>query len=437
MRLAREIICTILILNLSFPATVFAATRGDRQSAVILPIVEGGAGVGAQFANELSNALARDLGATVNTIDLKIINQANKGIDTKSLAVGYQSFFKRLSNAKNRYSLDGDSKAAIQELEQLSQDLLVRADFNMEVAKIFESAQLSKAWIQFQIGKKQSSADTIAKIAAVKATHKINTDGYPGAFGKFITKTVQERHFDDSTLEIDAKPRSVDVFINGIYAGDSSTPIQVPAGKSIVHLSSPGRRTVAKTVNLATGETKVLKSALAWSRKGGQSVGEDLPQDPFEQLSLSTAVNQGIHADKVVFLSVRDVNGGYQVAARVYDQNYHQPLATIQYPKTIRDIRKSSASVHRFLDEKLTPYLSKPANKLWKGDFDQKIILDDRIASRPREPIYRKPAFWAVVGGVVVSGVVLGLALSSGGSSSAGGDGSVVVDISGFRGVAR
>ncbi len=429
-----KLISLWLSLNFIFPSSLFAAVLEPR-SAVILPIIEDKNSVESQFTVELAQSLARDLGAKVNMVNASVLKQTNKGVNTGVLSEDYLSLYKNLSAARGKYTLAGNASEAITALDTVAGEITHHTDYNRELSKLYETTQLTKAWILYQTGKRSESGAVIRTIAAVKAEGKIETLGYPAGFKKFIIKESQKQN--SASLFIESNPKSVDVFVNGIFAGDSSQTILLPAGDYNLSLAATGRRTVNKSLKLADGASKHLKTNLAWVKRGDTSPPVIVSQDPFEQLSLSSALNQGVHADKIVFLSVKPFKNGYQVAAKVFDQNYHQPLATLKYPRLVRNIQTEAANLKAYLAKNITLYLEKPANELWKGDFDQSIKLDDRVALRPREPLYRKPGFWVAVGGVVIGGTVLGLVLANGGTTSSGGTGSVSVDLGGFRGVTR
>lgn len=432
----KSILIAALIFNLVLPAPVFAAV-GSAPSVTILPVVSDKASVEGQFAMELAYALSRDLGTSVNMIAPDVLNQSNKTLNITELSGEYLELYKKFAAARNKYTLGGQAGQAIEGLEMLAGEILKNVEFNREFSKLYESIQLSKALIYFQDQKTEKASQTIRDILAVKSSHTIDSLGYPGNFRKFLTRETKKQGSDTAILKIVSRPSAVDVFVNGIYSGNSSNPITVPSGALQLSFATGGRKTVHKQLTISAGENRVVRAALAWKNDKNKTTLSSYSGDQFEQLSLSSAVNQGIHADKVVFLGVQHDLKGYQVFAKVYDQKFHQPLATIKYPKIVQNIRTESSKLKEYISAKIRPHLSNPANHLWKGDYDTQIRLDDRIALRPREPLYRKPGFWAAVGTVVIGGTILGIALSQGGSSSSGGDGSVVVDLGGFQGVRK
>lgn len=432
----KQCLITFLVVHLMFPAPVLGAVSKS-VSVALMPIVTDKTSIEGQFALELAYSLSRDLGTTVNMITPDVLLQSNKTSNIPELSNGYLELYKRFAAARNKFSLGGQVEKAIEALDNLASEIVRSPELNRESAKLYESIQLSKAWIFYQAKQTERASQTIQSILSIKAGHDIDTLGYPAKFRKFITREKQNVSDAGAVLNITTRPSAVDVIVNGIYSGNSSMPIAVPAGDLHLSLATGGRKTVQKDLRLSSGEKRSIKASLSWKNDKRQSAINSYSNDPLADLSLSSAVNQGIHADKVVFLGVQKVLGGFQVFAKVYDQKFHQPLATIKYPKTIRNVKSESQKLKQFLSSKLRPYLSTPANQLWKGDYDHQINLDDRIALRPRKPLYRKPAFWAAVGTVVIGGTILGIALSQGGSGSGGGDGSVAIDLGGFQGVRK
>ncbi len=432
----KHCLITFLVVHLMFPAPVIGAVS-KTVSVALLPVVSDKTSIEGQLAMELAYSLSRDLGTTVNMITPDVLTQSNKTSNIPELSSGYLDLYKRFAAARNKFSLGGHVEQAIEALENLASEIIRSPELNRESAKLYESIQLSKAWIYYQDNQTERASQTIQSILSIKAGHDIDTLGYPAKFRKFITREKQNVSGDSAFLNITSRPSAVDVIVNGIYSGNSSMPISVPAGELHLSLATGGRKTVQKDLRLAPGEKRSIKATLPWKNDESQAPMISYSDNPFADLSLSSAVNQGIHADKIVFLGVQKASNGFQVFAKVYDQKFHQALATIKYPKTIRNVKTESHKLKQFISSKLRPYLSTPANQLWKGDYDQKINLDDRIALRPREPLYRKKAFWAAVGTVVVGGTILGIALSQGGTGSGGGDGSVAIDLGGFQGVRK
>lgn len=432
----KHCLITFLVAHLMFPAPVLGAVSKS-VSVALLPVVTDKSSIEGQFAMELAYALSRDLGTTVNMITPDVLTQSNKTSNIPELSSGYLGLYKRFAAARNKFSLSGQVEEAIVALDDLASEIIKSPELNRESAKLYESIQLSKAWIYYQDNQTEKASQTIQSILSIKSGHGVDTLGYPAKFRKFITREKQNLPDASAILNITTRPSAVDVIVNGIYSGNSSMPISVPAGEVHISLATGGRKTVQRDLKLSPGEKRSIKATLSWKNDKSQSTMTSYSEDPFADLSLSSAVNQGIHADKVVFLGVQKAANGFQVFAKVYDQKFHQALATIKYPKTIRNVKTESLKLKQFISTKLRPYLSTPANQLWKGDYDHQINLDDRIALRPREPLYRKPSFWAAVGTVVVGGTILGIALSQGGSGSRGGDGSVAIDLGGFQGVRK
>jgi len=425
-----------LIGNFLIPNTAFSSSSIKPQSIAIFPVVTSKNSTEGQIAIELAQALSKDLQGKFNIIEQKVVSQVNQKNPTAKLTDEYHSYYKKLNVSKEKYTLNGNAKEALVDLNQLSKEILNANNFNQQLSLIYESVELSKAWIYYKSGQKDLSAEIIKKIKFAKSNHTIDTIGFPTAYRKFINESVRASNQNLAKININTTPRSVDVFINGIYAGDSATPLSVPAGENLLILSSHNRKSHKEILRLAENESKTINKNLKWLKAVKKSSSPDLPHDPLEQISLTSALNNGVSANKVVLLNVMKSGSGYTATARVYDQEFHQALETITYPKNILNLKNDSVKAHTFFRDRINKYLKLPANQLWKGDFNKTVVLDDRIAMRPSKPIYKKPAFWAVLGGVVVTGVVLGLTLTNHGSSSSG-TGSVVVDISGFSGVKK
>lgn len=426
----KAFLIAVLIFDLILPFQVLAGAA-TASSVAIMPVTSDKNSTEGQLAVELSYALSRELGAKVNIIAPDVLLQSNKTSNLPGLSKEYLDLYKRLAAARNKYSLAGDADAAIAALDALGVEILQNQNFNRETSKIYESVSLSKAWIFFQKKDTDSAAHIIHTILAAKADHSIDTLGYPSSFRNFIKKQSVSQNSEVGYVTIQTKPSAVDVFFNGFYAGNSSNQMTVPVGKVHIALASGNRKTIHKEIQVTNGQSQNLRATLGWQRDKSNDF-KSIPEDPLQQISYSAATNQGVHANKIVFIGIKGDANGYQVFAKVFDQQFHQPLAVIQYPKKITDIRSEAPKLQQYISSKIKPYLLNPANQLWKEDYDKQINLDDRVALRPREPITRKPAFWVAVGTAVIGGTVLGLVLSQHGSSSSDGSGSVKIDLGGF-----
>jgi hypothetical protein len=110
-----------------------------------------------------------------------------------------------------------------------------------------------------------------------------------------------------------------------------------------------------------------------------------------------------------IFFDLMRIRGGYVAAAKIYNARFSQLVETI-YSEQISAFKAEEVKrVTEDLARKITPHLKSKDLTYWSKGVDRSVVVDYRVANRGKKPLYKKPAFWMTVGGVVITGVTLGI----------------------------
>lgn len=430
-RSIHQTLSLILIAILITPQSLLASTTNSAKVAFVAQKTEDSEND--VISSEMAKALAHEFSGTSKIINPSILKQKEIAYSDSVNQGEFVSIYQRLVDAKNKYSLEGNNDAALEGLDSLSTTILNHKGFNRELSKIYESLLVSKAWIHFQSREQNEAKKILQGLSTLKQERKVDCLGFPRQFTTFC-QGIKGNETDTARLQFETTPKSVDVFLNGIYAGNSSDVLYAPQGTYLWHASSQGRRTLSRKIHAKEGlNTQSVK--LSWMKKSKQHVSNTAQnsENTLQRLAMTDVMNSGINADKVVLIKTIDQGEKNLILLQVFDQNFSQPLKEISY--SISDPSKQSSQALHYFSRKISSLIDQPANRLWKGDFDRNIKIDERIVHRSAKPLYRKPVFWGVLGAVVVTGVVLGVTLSAGGGGqSTPAQGSVSIDLGGFQG---
>lgn len=432
-----KLVSAILIGFLLFPPQAFAASENPifKPTVVFVPVNESNEELNA-INGEFIASLRQKLKSDFNVLDSDVVKQIIKTMPETDFASSEQLHaYNLIQQGIEAYTIHQDLEKADKILQDAEDYIIANVPPTKGSSELVISSMLTRAWMNHRENKQELAQDIIQAILAL-SSEKIETKGFSKDFQKFFSE-IQSNDGSEKTgtLHIQTMPQAVDVFIDGVFIGASPVTKNLAAEKHALSFSAGGRQSKRQTVLIKPDKEKNLNTKISWnyadSNKHKVASWEDV--DTKSKLALSSQIASATEAHRTVFFNVNKVGSGYELSAKVFDNEFNQALKTIYYQKKITNLKKESNQAIDFFAAKLRPYLQKDSIKLWKGDYDPDLMLDQRIASRPQKPLYKKPAFWGVVGGVVITGIVLGLTLSGSGGSGSGGTGSVSVDFGDFK----
>jgi len=245
---------------------------------------------------------------------------------------------------------------------------------------------------------------------------------YPPTFRKFFSRVKKQQKLGSRSVEIKSVPSSVNVYVNHVFVGTSPLKLNLPPNKYHIGFYANGRKPTVKLANLTKAKNKVIKAHLPWGKKSNsRNINLDTAWNKIKKtkkMVIASQISNAAHADKSLFLNIKKTANGYIPQVTIYDVRYSQMMKTISYPKPVSNLNTSHHQIANFFVKKLTPHLKESSMSYWSNHIDKDIIIDHRIASRGKKPIYKKPLFWVVAIGLITAGTATAIALSQGGSSS-------------------
>lgn len=279
-----------------------------------------------------------------------------------------------------------------------------------QTSQLLISAVVMASWLEFKQGEFEAACERLKKIVTIAAKGELNFDYYPSNFRKFTSKIAENIPEQDlAKLTVDSVPLAVNVYVDNVYAGVTPLSLPLKAGEYDIGWESAGRETVVKKVKLAAGREQKLGAKLSWSKgpRGLDWIAAGWHKKMgASQIALAARVAELTQADVAVFVDLVKVRGGYVAAAKIYNARFSQLVGTV-HSERIVDFETENA--FEGLAKKIAPYLKSKDITYWTKGVDRSVIIDHRVASRGKKPLYKKPEFWLAVGGVVVTGVTVGI----------------------------
>lgn len=388
---------------------------------------------------EYSDALRNSLKKKYNVLNLKITNQIiENSKSNQNVSAELGKALTLINEGRDAYVIKNNIKGSLQILKSAEDYLISSVEPSDGTSNAMINSKLTRAWILFETSNFIMSKEVLLELLKVVGNADLKTKGYPRKFQKFVNLTKNESPTVKGSLQIDSIPSSANVYLDGVYQGVTPLKLEIPNGKYRLGIASNGRKSFVKDVRVSSGKNKVIRTNLKWNRSnstskkmfGGMIWNE---ASPSAKIALASHIGNATNVDRIVFLSIEKKGRAYQSIAQVFDKEFNQALKSYPYKKKIKNLKLDSPSVIRYFAKSLNTQLKSETLDLYKNEIDQKFITDQRIASRPKKPIYKKPAFIAAIGGLILTGVVLGVALSSSGGSSSPSTGGVSIDLGGFK----
>jgi len=423
-----------LVLLQIFPVSVFASgtdKNSARGTVAFVPFTAASSNT-QEINKEFSIALRNKLKSQFNILDVGSTEQIlktslPKKIDGSELAISPEDekIISLIHDGRDAYNLNHDTSLALKKLDECIGDIKTRSEPSKKSSDLLLSALTNKAWILAHEGETEEAAQIIKSIYAFSPNAELSLRSFPSSFSNLVKK--QKMPVFDSSLDVHSHPESVEVIVNGVYVGDSPLKIDLPSGSYDVVLSSAGRKSFRKQVVLGESQQQTITAKLGWGQNSQKTSGQ-VASASLNRAAYFSKISAATGAEKTVLFEFIPSGNGFIPQLVVYDSKHNQVLRPIRYKKTV-NIRAAANDIVTYFADKLNPYLSNDAASLYKKDFDAP-ILDQDLAERPKQPVYKKPAFLAAIGAAVIGGTVLGIVLANSSNHAAAGSGSGGIGIS-------
>jgi len=404
-----------VIYLISSTSTSIASSEADH-SYIVLPLYSSDIEYN-NFITELSDVIRVELNRSNIVIGKdqtnEILNYYLGSIDNFGIKIiGY------LDQANDEYFLKGRPSEAIKYLDKAINSLETRNQISEAESDLLLRAKIAKAKISYDIGKKDESHRTISEILRILPTYKLNPKFFsPEYLSFFEAVRSKQKVTNKGTISIKSDPSAVQIFINGLYVGLTPKVItDLSVGKYSLVLNTDHRRPLKRNVYVVKNKKVSLSERLEWIDESNLKGKPLLIGESIEKLiNVTTSLASITGVDRVVVIGVDSKRRPF---ARVIDVQSRQNLKDIKY-KSINNIEKQSPRVASYLMRKISKFADKDVFELNKEDVNQAVVLDQRVYTLKRKPIYKRPIFWVGVGFALIGGIVAGVALTAGGSAAA------------------
>ncbi|MFH1874098.1 MAG: PEGA domain-containing protein [Pseudomonadota bacterium] len=425
-RLNRITSGVLILLFLSWQiAPGFASDSTQNTTSVIIK----------SYNDEISDEVSEDSAAALRQVLPKI---SNTHILSPELVKNVLNYYQKESS-----SFSQEKQNAIQNLTQ-SKDHYFSFHYDEALAEVasaidfFSKGDLSKNGAMLQdslltqgviakaAGKKDLAQKSFESAVKLDPFYKIDRMLFaPSVVALYEEQQTEIFNQEKGSLKIDSTPPAAEIYINGILHG--VTPLEypeVPVGAYNIVIKTNKYQPVEKNISLQAGQKVLVKEKLRWSDK--KEVAAPKPTQDTRAL-----INEGIQladllkADKAILINCDETKNGNVIVARMVDRKYRAGYRAVVYEyKTIEERPQAIAGVAKVLAAQADAnLLDDPMQYLDPDGLGDPILLGAR-----KNKIYKRPWFWATIGGLAAAALAGGLvaAFSSGGGSS--GTGSVNVE---------
>lgn len=407
---------TALIL---MPPQLLAAAK--RPTVILVPVGPSGdssQGDRSRVLTQLRNKLKKNF----NFLSLESVTQLKKYSASPADPKLAQALHLMNDSLETYNTFKSDAETTIFAMDTVIDFIKANVAPSAQASDLMVSAIMTKAWLLFEKRKKNEAKNTILEFAKIAPHSQVELDYYPPRFRRFFKQSVKDVTPGTATLTLRSTPTAVDVFIDHIFVGQTPITLSLPQSKYQVGFAAAGRRTVTKSVNLKGKNSKTLTTRLAWN--GGRSAKTNTSPENWNGLKQSTKmvfaaqISRAANADKSIFFSWVKKGNGLVPQATVYDARYGQMMKPISFPRGVTDLKSSGSEVSAYFAKKLKPVLNDASVTYWSNKIDKQMIVDHRVASKGKKPLYKKPWFWAVAVGLVATTTTTAILLSNSASSS-------------------
>lgn len=429
---AKQILVGLIVMGLIFPHQAFAKKKEKAPVVALIPAIAESDSI-EKINAEFVNALQYELKDKFSIIDFKtskrIQDESKRQISQDPL----EDFFALTKKAKDQYHLNKDINGALEIFHAVQKGLHELESPTQKSSELLTNSYFAEAYVLYQSKRFSKAEEVLKKVYKYQQDNDLNGFGKPfKGFARIIKPKIEAEKF--GFVSIKSSPKSVDVFVDGFYFGATPKDFKVPSGQQAIVLNSSDRKQYKKVVNVRPEKTVRLFGKLKWKKTDSDDrVATDwqgLP--PISKLAFVSRISERLNANKSIVVNVQKRRSSFVPCMQVYDHEFDQSFKEHCYSKKISDLKNDSQAALKFFVRNLQKQISNPASSLWKEDFDKSLVVDLRIDERPRKPLYKKKAFWAVVGGVLISGLVYGIASSSRGSNAPQ-TGGISVDLGGLK----
>lgn len=410
------VLALVLVINSIFPVVALAQARPDRRTVMVIALPDGDDPV-SKTENKAAERITRDLKARFNVITPELSRQIlSTYLDTED-STGTSDLIREMDGILDHYySFRSGVEETLTQLEKLSESIRKSRCVGQKCSDLLVTALMTKSWLYFEKKQHARAAEALNGFQFLSDLETLHPEYYPSSFRRYFQGIFSKRSSQTQSLTIQSNPAAAAVYVNKIFAGVTPLRLELAAGNHEIDLKAPGRVAQNRNVRLYDGKNVQLNFRLRWDtrqKKLNELVQNWSPASLVKKSSFAEKLAEYSHSDFIVL--VANQNG--KTAVDVYNTRYSQ------FFKTIPDDSSLLAQLNLYIHDDRPAY--------WSKNIEKKLVTNMAVASQQKKPLYRKPAFWAVVGGVAAAAVVGGVLAAQGGPDQPQ-DGGVVISLGGL-----
>lgn len=387
-------------------------------------------------ADEFVDLLKQELKSEFSVLNKSVLKQIKSLPENQNEPESLSAALKMLKEGREAYTLYGNSSKALTGLQKTQDLIQQKISATRASSALLVSTLIARAWIHFERGQFKQCHQVLDRLAYLNRKNVIHEIRFSQKFKSHAQKYLRgiENHRPLGSMDISSTPKAVDVMIDGIFVGVTPISLELPNGSYSVTMAASGRQSFTKTYSVKAQGTHFVSARLKWVRNDRRNLlRQDYPREP-ELLSKLLAISSKTQAERVILVDSNRIKGKYYPSAQVFDVQHAQLFSSYIYKRGATDLSEASQKIVNGMLGHIGKNLGRPLQQLYRNDFDQSFVVDQRVAGRGSVPITKKPLFWGVVGAVVLTGVVSGIlaATSKSSSSSSSQSGMVTVGLEGF-----
>lgn len=380
--------------------------------------------------------IKKHLGASFYILDTATTEQIIKNVKPEEFDSKLSQAIHLMNDSLKSYAaFKTKPEEIVQTLHVVEKYIRDEVEPSLTAAQLLVSARLTLAWLLFNSRQKEESKEALHHLLSLTDSSNLDLSYYPPAFRKFVRQAAQESPSKNAVLATSSTPTSVNVFVDHVFVGTSPLTLSLPHDHYTIGFSSGGRKTVTKEINLIEQEKQNLKVHLPWKEGRKTSYPSHTANwnklGQSKKMPLAATVSHAAQADKTVFFSVKKSQTGWTPEVTVYDAHYAQMTKPLSRANSITDSASQEDNMSKFFAKKLKPLLSSNSVTFWSSHLNKDFIVDYRIATRAKKPVFKNPVFWTAAGIVAAAGTGAVLALTQG-RDAARKTGGVTVSFDGF-----
>lgn len=287
--------------------------------------------------------------------------------------------------------------------------------------RLLQEAYLLKAVCDWSFREREAVRSSFTRILRINPLFDLDRQMFsPGLVQLFGNVRSEFHNGASGTLIVDASPAGAEILMNGIRQCISPCrEMKLPTGEYSVEIKLNHYETVWDIIRIAPDKITRHKKNLVWKDNQPKQDTEWIAGEGtiLNKIRKAVSIGKTIHTDKIILVNADAVSKSNAVALfRIVDILH----GAGQHPLSLKFKRRRAIPPKRL--KGLTSALLKEIHRDLSGDpsrfTDPKGLGDASLLGKRKKKLTKQPAFWAGVGAAVLTGILLGIFATGGGSKA-------------------